>query len=180
MERRLKKERNKLYLRITLIMLTVWLTVSIVFCTIFLNVKKYKIQNEELMNISTYSHLLSLVYNEINYLDVDKSILEKYNLVYDERNEENNYNTQLIITDQKLDKVVVDTTKTVGVKFFVNGPSESASETYGLIKYDSIHGKLSEAQYKSVEKLLNTTRSDGNYYELVCTKFFSVAISFIL
>ncbi len=170
MERRLKKERNKLYLRITLIMLTVWLTVSIVFCTIFLNVKKYKIQNEELMNISTYSHLLSLVYNEINYLDVDKSILEKYNLVYDERNEENNYNTQLIITDQKLDKVVVDTTKTVGVKFFVNGPSESASETYGLIKYDSIHGKLSEAQYKSVEKLLNTTRSDGNYYELVCTK----------
>lgn len=170
MERRLKKERNKLYLRITLIMLTVWLTVSIVFCTIFLNVKKYKIQNEELMNISTFTKFLSLVYNEMNHLDVDKSFLEKYDLVYDEQNEENNYKTQLIISDKKANKVVVDTTKTVGVRFLLKGTDDYSPEAYGLINYDSIRDKLNEKQYKYINKLLSTTRNDGNYYELICTK----------
>lgn len=170
MERRLKKERNKLYLRITLIMLTVWLTVSIVFCTIFLNVKKYKIQNEELMNISTFTKFLSLVYNEMNHLDVDKSFLEKYDLVYDEQNEENNYKTQLIISDKKANKVVVDTTKTVGVRFLLKGTDDYSPEAYGLINYDSIRGKLNEEQYNYIKKLLSTTRNDGNYYELICTK----------
>lgn len=170
MERRLKKERNKLYLRITLIMLTVWLTVSIVFCTIFLNVKKYKIQNEELMNISTFTKFLTLVYNEMNHLDVDKSFLEKYDLVYDEQNEENNYKTQLIISDKKANKVVVDTTKTVGVRFLLKGTDDYSPEAYGLINYDSIRGKLNEEQYNYIKKLLSTTRDDGNYYELICTK----------
>lgn len=170
MERRLKKERNKLYLRITLIMLTVWLTVSIVFCTIFLNVKKYKIQNEELMNISTFTKFLTLVYNEMNHLDVDKSFLEKYDLVYDEQNEENNYKTQLIISDKKANKVVVDTTKTVGVRFLLKGTDDYSPEAYGLINYDSIRGKLNEEQYNYIKKLLSTTRNDGNYYELICTK----------
>lgn len=170
MERRLKKERNKLYLRITLIMLAVWLTVSIVFCAIFLNVKKYKIQSEELMNISTFTKFLSLVYNEMNYLDVDKSFLEKYDLVYDEQNEENNYKTQLIISDKKANKVVVDTTKTVGVRFLLKGTDDYSPEAYGLINYDSIRGKLNEKQYNYIKKLLSTTRNDGNYYELICTK----------
>ncbi len=170
MERRLKKERNKLYLRITLIMLTVWLTVSIVFCTVFLNVKKYKIQSEELMNISTFTKFLSLVYNEMNHLDVDRSFLEKYDLVYDEQNEENNYKTQLIISDKKANKVVVDTTKTVGVRFLLKGTDDYSPEAYGLINYDSIRDKLNEKQYKYINKLLSTTRNDGNYYELICTK----------
>ena len=42
MEKRMKRERNKLFLRILLILLAVWLTVSAVFVAVRLNVEEMK------------------------------------------------------------------------------------------------------------------------------------------
>ena len=45
MEHRLKQQRNKLFLRITLILLVVWLAVSATYCVIRLRSEKTDMQN---------------------------------------------------------------------------------------------------------------------------------------
>ncbi len=171
MEKHLKKERNKLYLRITLIMLAVWIAVSSVFCVVYLNVQKDKIQSDEMLNLSVFSQFVSIGLSDNANIDINKLFLEQFDLLYDEEKKENNFNSQIIVTYRNPSQVVFNTAKTVGVRFHIKGTEETNPEEFGLIDYESIRGALSAEQFKNIKKMLETTREDGNYYELVCTKF---------
>ena len=58
MEERLKRDRNRLFFRIILILLAVWLTVSAVFCAVRLNMEKVNIQSKELSNLNQIKQLI--------------------------------------------------------------------------------------------------------------------------
>lgn len=170
MEERLKKERNKLYLRISAIMLAVWLIVSLVFCAVFLNVQKDKLQSDEGLNLSVFTQFMDLITKDDSYIDIDRIFIESFDLLYDEKKKENNFNTQIIISYRSNNDIIADTAKSIGTRFVMKGEGENNFEAYGLINYDTIRGALSDKQYKSIEKKLNETRSDGNYYELICSR----------
>ncbi len=169
MEQRLRKERNKLFARIILIMLAVWLTVSSVYCAAFLNVERERQKNQQLSDLTELTQLLNLTNG--NFESIDEVFLKNFDLLYDEKKGEKNSNAQILITAQKTNKVIVDTSKSIiGVHFYLKWRVDSTMEAYGLIDYDTIRKALSDKQYNRIKKYLASTRKDGNYYELVCTK----------
>lgn len=166
MEKRLKKERNKLFLRVILIILAVWLTVSTVFFFVRLNIERINTQNREIENLSYKIYVLSRSSSDYDIL----SLAMNQNNDFLNNDGTNNYNTHMIVIDTRLNSLVADTAKAIMVNFGVKGEDYSP-EFMGLIGYDSFRKSLSDTQYKRIKKLFSKKREDGNYYELVCTKF---------
>ena len=60
MEQRLRKQRNRLFLRITLIALAVWLAVSVTYVIIRVHSEKANLQNRTTANLSDAKRILSM------------------------------------------------------------------------------------------------------------------------
>ena len=60
MEKRLKKQRNRLFLRVTLILFAVWLAVSAAYCVIRLHSEKTDLQNRALGDLSNAKRIISV------------------------------------------------------------------------------------------------------------------------
>ena len=173
MEQRLKRERNKLFLRIILILLAVWLTVTAVFCAIRLNIEKANIQSRELSKLSDVKQMVDVKNENIQYFKDD--FLEAFGFVYDGKGGGENFDSQLVIADKKTNNAIADTAKSVAVPFSISLNDSVEEQTFNfvaILDYDVIRGGLSDSQFNEIKKLLNTKRSDGNYYELICTKVY--------
>ena len=167
MEQRLKKERNRLILRITLIMLAIWLTFSGVFCAVRLSNEKVNVQKNELADLS---HFMQLMTVGSNGESANRALLEYTNPTGKEQGK-GVHNRQMIIIDRKTSQVISDTAGGVGVLFYIKIRSEYSYDLVGLLYYDDVRNALSDEEYRQITDLLNTERDDGNYYELVCSKF---------
>lgn len=78
MEKRLKKQRNRLFLRVTLILLAVWLTVSATYCVIRLYSEKNSVQQQELSDFAYTKQIIAsgMGFNSmINAVILDHSLL---------------------------------------------------------------------------------------------------------
>lgn len=166
MENRLKKERNRLFLRITLILLAAWIIVSAVVCVVRLNIEKTNSRNNEFTRI--YDNKQMLVDRYKGYYQARQALIDIVNYPLEE-NEKDALNSQLVIISNKTYENVVDTSKAMCVDFSLK-QEDSNSEIIGFIKYDAVKNALSGKEYKRIQDYLNTKRDDGNYYELVCTK----------
>lgn len=166
MEKQLKKERNRLFVRIILIMLAVWLIISAVFCAVRLNIEKTNTQNQLLESLSTKKKMLSI--GSVDYDIIGQAIIRNGDFLGG-NNESGNFDNHLIVTDTRLSALIADTAKSIVVKFGISD-GEYSPEIIGLINYDKLKNSLSGNQYKKIAKYLNTKRSDGNYYELICSK----------
>lgn len=176
MEKRLKKQRNKLFLRVILIMLAVWLLVSAVFCAVRLGVEKANVQSSELATLSYTKQLLTIENGTQD--SVNLVFIENPDFVYDGSAEGNSFNSQFVFTDRKTGEVIADTAKTIGIKFSIKIGADSSQYLIGLLGIDDIKNALSEEQLNIISDYLNTERDDGNYYELICTKFYLGSVEF--
>ncbi len=169
MEKKLKKQRNRLYLRIILILVSVWLIVSAAYCAIRLYNATDDVQSRELgtlsyakMEIAGSKHasfsIISLAMNNITNGYI--------NQVTDE-----NFDSQLIVTDRKNKKTFVNTAGKLPVQFSFKLTNESSISDLGFLDYQGVLDSISGSQYREIKKYLTTERSDGKRYELVCTKF---------
>lgn len=177
MEEKLKKQRNKLFLRIILIMLGVWLLVSVVFCAVRLEVEKVNVKNSGLATLSYTKQLLTIENGDQD--SVNLVFIENSDFVYDKSKGENDFNSQFVFTDRKTGEVVADTAETIGIKFSVKNGADSSQYLIGLLGIDDIKNALSEEQLGTIHDYLNAERGDGNYYELVCTKFYLGSVTFM-
>ncbi|MBQ3285940.1 MAG: HAMP domain-containing histidine kinase [Ruminococcus sp.] len=168
MEQRLKKERNRLILRVTLIMLAIWLTLSGVFCAVRLSNEKVNVQKNELADLSHFMQLMTVGNTNDT---VNRTLLEYTNPSDGQGQGKDTHNKQLIITDRKTNQVISDTAGGVGVLFYVKIKPEYSYDLVGIMHYDDIRSALSDEEYQRITELLNTERDDGNYYEAICTKF---------
>lgn len=169
MEQRLIKQRNRLFLRISFIMSAVWLIASAAYCTIRLNSEKSTVQNHESASFATAQHQLSTNSISPDYLNLD--LLNSTNLTFFENQFERNNESQYIISRNDSHKAVADTAGKIIVEFGIKTGVESSSKDVGYIDYHTVRNALSDNEYQTIENRLNTTRSDGNFYELICTKF---------
>ena len=157
MEERLKRERNRLFLRIILILLAVWLTVSAVFCAVRLNTEKVNVQSSELSNLNQIKQLIIVGFNNLD-------VLKQFYI-------EDSPDTQIIVTDIATKQVIADTTNTVIVSFAWREGADSVGDYIGLLDFYSIRRSLSDSEYQSITDLLQAETDDGSYYELICTRF---------
>lgn len=167
MEKRLKHERNKLFLRIIIILSAVWLTVSLVFFGVRLSVEKVNIQNSELAELSVSKQLLTVGNGS---LEAFSGVLnDQMDFIYKEGGD-NAFDTQAVFTDNRTDAVIADTAGSIAVPFRVKDESDGNYSFVGLLYYDTLRNSLSDEQFGEIEKYLNTELDGGNYYELICTK----------
>ena len=177
MEKRLKKQRNRLFLRVTLILLAVWLAVSATYCGIRIYSEKNNVQQQELSNFTYTKQIIAsgMGYNNIlNAVFLDHNLLNAQNYDLD-----NYFDSQIIVTDLKNDEVIADTAKKIGAEYEVSMGEESSTPVYGLVDYDVIRNGLSDSQFRTICGYLSAERSDGKHYELVCTKFHIRYVEFI-
>ena len=151
MEERLKRERNRLFLRIILILLAVWLTVSAVFCAVRLNTEKVNVQSSELSNLNQIKQLIIVGFNNLD-------VLKQFYI-------EDSPDTQIIVTDIATKQVIADTTNTVIVSFAWREGADSVGDYIGLLDFYSIRRSLSDSEYQSITDLLQAETDDGSYYE---------------
>ena len=168
MEQRLKKERNQLLLRIILILLAVWLAVSAVFCAVRLNTEKVNIQNDELSKLNRIKRFV--IVGEDNLESVEQFFPDEAD--DGGKTPQKSFDTQIILTDRSTNKIVADTANTIGVYFTVKTNTNLTGNAVGMLDYDDVRGALSDSEYEEIAGFLNTERDDGDYYELVCTRFF--------
>ena len=177
MEQRLKKQRNRLFLRVTLILLAAWLAVSAVYCAIRLYTEKADVQNRELANLSRAKQQLS---TDAGYSDlISRFFLSYVNLMYPEDGRERNRDTQIIVTDMMSGEIIADTAGKVDVRYGIKTGTDSSSAEYGFLDYNTVRDALSDEQFQTISEYLNTERSDGRHYELVCTKLYLDAVEII-
>ena len=167
MEKRLKHERNKLFLRIIVIIFAVWLTVSSVFCGVRLSIEKVSVQNNELAELSVSKQLLTVGNGDFEAFS--RILSDRMDFVYNQDGC-NSFDSQVVFTNRKTNKVIADTADSIAVPFSIKTPEGKNVSFVSLINYNTLRNSLSDGQFGDIEKWLNTERGDGNYYELICTK----------
>ena len=182
MEKRLKQQRNRLFLRVTLILSAVFIAVSLAYSFVCLYNEKIKIQNratenlaytetqmaKEIPNFTDYMYyIVNLLYFESN--EEAKSQNMEYLISYEIT--QSDPKSQIVVTDQKRHEVVINTASKTAVKYGLKINAETSPTCYGLIDYNVIRSSLTDEQYKKISELLSSQRSDGKSYELICTKF---------
>ncbi len=177
MEKRLKKQRHRLCLRIILIMLAVWLAVSVLFCCVRVDLEKSELQKSETEKLSYSKQLLMADHGSGE--TVNLFFMNNPALMYDEGKTIGDYDSQYIFRDCGDQFGNADTAGGVGVKFAVSVDYDYTPIVIGVLRYDDIKNALSSEQFNEIETLLNTKRDDGNYYELVCSKLQAYSILFI-
>ena len=166
MEKKLKKERGKLFRRVILILLAVWLAASAVFCVIRLSIEKANAQSRELSAFSIITQILSeqsLGNEAINF-----SFLQYTDLVYDE--DKPVFDSHLRIYGEENGEVALDSAKSAGLRFYYTDDAGSTHMAVGMLNYDSIAGALSEKQLGTITEYLNREPENDGRYELICTK----------
>ena len=97
MEKRLKKQRNRLFLKVTLILLAVWLAVSATYCAIRLYSEKNSVQQQEL---SDFAYTKQIVASGIGYNNILNALFLDHKLLEPDKYDLNNYfDSQIIVTN---------------------------------------------------------------------------------
>ena len=136
MEQRLKKQRNRLFLRVSLILIAVWLTVSATYCVIRLNAEDADVQNRELANLSYAKQQMSTAVVSVDAVGV---LLTNTNALY---SEENSYDSQFVVTDKEIDNLIIDTAGKVLVSFTAKTSAENTDSVSGYVEYKAVHDVL--------------------------------------
>ena len=171
MEKRLKKQRNKLFLRVALILLAVWLAVSATYCDIRLHSEKTEMQNRVLSDMSRAKQIISISDRGVSTQSV--IYLSTVNMISFKDIIGKDYDSQLLVLDPDSQSVIADTAGKIIVTFSFKTDAGSYPDDYGYIDYRQFRSSISEVQYDKIVDLLNTKRSDGMSNELVCTRFYT-------
>ncbi len=169
MEQKLKRQRNRLFRRITWILLAVWIVVSVIYSTIMLSGENLNLQNQELATLSAAKQRLTAGMRQDNMIRA--FLLETSSLSPEGSVDMNETMRQLLITDLSTDAEVLNTAGKINVVFGFKVGEESLTEIGGVLDYQSLRDSMTDAQYEAIAAALRTSLPDGKHYELVCTEF---------
>lgn len=174
MDKQLKKQRNKIFLRVSLVLLAVWLLVS-AFYIIFCLYNEYTNSQNAVLSKQTNLERAFNNKSEINqkykYNTVPSGALFKELSGFIDEGLLKDSNSQLVVIENDTGTVIADTAgekEIVKLGYKYEGYN---SIGYGLIDLQKIRDSLTDEQFKEITDFLTIKRNDGKKYELVCTKF---------
>lgn len=174
MDKQLKKQRNKIFLRVSLVLLAVWFLVS-AFYIIFCLYNEYTNSQNAVLSKQTNLERAFNNKSEINqkykYNTVPSGALFKELSGFINEGLLKDSNSQLVVIENDTGTVIADTAgekEIVKLGYKYEGYN---SIGYGLIDLQKIRDSLTDEQFKEITDYLSIKRNDGKKYELVCTKF---------
>lgn len=186
-----KKQKRKIVIKITTVLLVVWLLVSSVFCVITLQSEK---QTQLTKAHNDYNYLINATteiaqpYNEIcmyiqiskeQVVDIVKGVTEEEEITrgadigtYD-RNVHITLGEFPIFDEDEsttdVNKLIMDTDKEIFFDFSAEDFSEYTGNN-GILNYDEFVASMTEDQLSSIRKYLNTEMDKDGYFYLLLNK----------
>ena len=174
MDKQLKKQRNKIFLRVSLVLLAVWFLVS-AFYIIFCLYNEYtNSQNAVLSKQTNFERIFNnkprIKSDYKNNYIPSGALFKELNVLFDDGLLKES-NSQIVVIENITGVTVANTAgKKEVVKFGLKNNGFN-SISYGLIDLQIIRDSLTDEQFKEITNYLSIKRNDGKKYELVCTKF---------
>ena len=174
MDKQLKKQRNKIFMRVSLVLLAVWLLVSAFYISFCLYNEYTNSQNAVLSkqtNLERAFNNKSEINQKYKYNTVPSGALFKELSGFIDEGLLKDSNSQLVVIENDTGTVIADTAgekEIVKLGYKYEGYN---SIGYGLIDLQKIRDSLTDEQFKEITDYLTIKRNDGKKYELVCTKF---------
>lgn len=169
MEQKLKKQRRKILIKITLILTAVWLAVSAVYCVITLISVKNDQQTRllEEFTAATQKYTEGGTNNDIiNHLMFGHTSSQAADSEPDR-----DWNGHIMLL-APLKKQIIDSTKCIMIDTGVKLPGGGYYEYFGFLNHDSLMDSLSENQITEITELLRSTPEKKGSYQLVCKDFY--------
>ncbi len=194
MEKKLRKQRKNIIIKITAVLFAVWLIVSVVFCTITLTAEKQeqitKSHNDYTYLADSISSFSGMSYNEMckyvqiakeHYVDIVKGDIKEEEINCGA--ETGNYDTDMQITlyrsaffgeseEDLQDELIMNTDEETYLAFRADDYSERFGDS-GILNYDEFVSTLSQNQLDTIKEYLNKKKdSDGFFYLLRCHEIY--------
>lgn len=167
MEKRMKKQKRKLIVRVSVIVFAVWLLLSAAYSVLCYYSGKdvarqqlYNMAEIDLYNIQMSSSAGTPPEQLNNMLNINRNF-------YDD-----SVRSQVKISERMTGKTIADTCGKFSVIYGIKTGVESRSTEEGYLDYAHLRELLGETRFNTIADYLNTDRDDGYCYELLCTKFY--------
>ncbi len=174
MDKEFKKQRDKIFLRVSLVLIAVWLLVSASYITFCLYSQYTNAQNTVLSKQANLERVFSnkaKIKSDYHDNNIPSGALFKeLNFLFDDGFIKNSDN-QIVVIENDSGNVVANTAGNKEVIKLGYKYENYNSTGYGLIDLQTIRDSLTDEQLKEISDYLSIKRNDEKKYELVCTKF---------
>lgn len=176
MEKKLRKQRRKLVIRISAILLAVWLILSCAYAVVAFLDEKERAYNDSRIAFSDLTEAISLPDN--SYFAIDearKSAVTEIRIDPSGRQSLIEQNTDVTIIVSRI-KDKVDFGDILNTCFTSETEDPEYREShFGYLSFKSFRDSLTDEQYEKILSYLDHQPADDSYYELLCTEFYRTA-----
>ena len=163
MEKKLKKEKHRLYARI---MLSMFLLSLIMFATISVSILSNEKQKLE---AAAYTEFNMVSDNAVYLGENGASNIDFVNYGQDLENRAHIKISDVSKTNDTSKKILAETANAVSVSYY----DEKKASWFGTVDFDKFRNTLTDEQYETIcNYLLEEKNEKGEYYLLVCTEFY--------
>lgn len=177
MQKKLKKQRKKLIIKTSAILIAVWLILSCAYAVIAFNDERIRALNEAQISFSSWQkNMVPYGYNPVLYMDY-----ARINATVT-KNEENplitdvsysyDHEVNLVVQEPK-SNTIYNSDDIINIEFTAETESPEYREQYfGYISYSRFRDSMTDEQYERILYYLDHQPEGLYYYELVCTEFY--------
>lgn len=176
MEKKLKKQRRKLIIIISAILIAVWLVISCAYSILtFFSEKDREYQNAQIAFSMWQRNMEPYVTNPVLFIDARRIA------VVNDRSDDNSpsdvsfeydHNVNIVVREQE-SKQEYDSDDIININFTAETENPEYRETYyGFISYSRFRDSMTDEQYQKIQSYLDNQPEGMYYYELLCTEFY--------
>ena len=166
MKKKLKKQKFRLFLGITLSMFLLSIIVFITIAINILNTEKEKLESDTYAEFTNIADNVTL-WSENLYYDTDSFINDRQ--ISGGSDRAHIRVSDVTDTNDSTENIIAETKNAISVDFY----DKEKVSYYGLINFDDLRDNLTKEQYETIcDYLSRNTTANGEQYILVCTEFF--------
>ena len=168
MKKKLKKQKFRLFLGITLSMFLLSIIVFITIAINILNTEKEKLESD------TYAEFTNIADNVTHWSENLYSMPDTDSFINDRQISGGSDRAHIRVSDvtdtnDSTENIIAETKNAISVDFY----DKEKVSYYGLINFDDLRDNLTKEQYETIcDYLSRNTTANGEQYILVCTEFF--------
>ena len=177
MQKKLKKQRRKLIIRISAILIAVWLVISCAYSVLtFFSEKDKEFQEAQIAFSVWQRNMAPYTVNPVLFMDyarvtaavndqTDNNSISAVSYEYD-------HNVNIVVREQESEREY-DSDDIINIDFTAETDNPEYRETYyGFISYSRFRESMTDKQYDRILSYLDNQPEGLYYYELLCTAFF--------
>jgi Osmosensitive K+ channel histidine kinase len=161
MEQRLRKQRNRLFFRITLIALAVWLAISVTYVIIRVHSEKANLQNRTTANLSDAKRILSM--SELSSPEASYVYINSYNLLYFKDMAGEDFDTQLIVLDPDSGKMLADTAGKIRMRISLMTDKGTYPDSVGYVDFSTVKDLMGETGFGQLLAALSSGKGEKTF-----------------